>query len=128
MAEIEEMKNRITGVFSSMIQANDKIREYALEEEQAIFELSELNIKLDRIELTHLESILSEYTEENKPKYKNEREREIALSKKLLEDTDYIALSDKKKDLGRKLGNAKIEKEHLKNQFEIWKSVTGAWR
>ena len=122
---MEDMKDTITGLIGCMQRTNDEIKKYSLQEQEAIEELSLLNQQMDKKELQYGEMVRGEFDSNGKPKHKNEEERNIAKNKLLMQDVDYVAWVDKKKDAGRKMGTARIEREYLLRQFSMWGMILG---
>jgi len=119
----EEKKELLVEFVVAKQNANNKIREHALREQDLIYELMDLNEKINAVEMRVLDSISRDNFADGKPKYRNETERDIEKLKRLSADIGYRDLKERKHKAGKELGTTKIEKEYLERQLTIWNSL-----
>jgi len=128
-----QVKDELVAFITAMQACNDKIRELARMEMQQVEQLGEMNEAVAKRELVHKDQIAGEYVQvkdakgalKPAPHFKNEEQREIELQKRLALDVEYRAVKDRRRDIGRALGNSKIEREYKERQLKIWRSLVG---
>jgi len=98
----------------------EAVRKKILSLKQDEAKISEI-LKAKEVEMK--KEIISAVDEEGKKIYKNETEREVALSRKMREDIDYVGLKDELKDTKKKKEEMLIRLETLKDWMEFYKTI-----
>lgn len=121
--DLKEFAAQKADYISTMHKNNDLIRDYALKEQESIEELIKVNEKMELIEIFETDKIVNAVKEDGKQKYTNDTQRKSALFVVLQDHAEYQDLKNKKRELGRNMGLAKIEKEYTERKLRIMEKI-----
>lgn len=121
--DLKEFAAQKADYISTMHKNNDLIRDYALKEQESIEELIKVNEKMELIEIFETDKIVNAVKEDGKQKYTNDTQRKSALFVVLQDHAEYRDLKNKKRELGRNMGLAKIEKEYTERKLRIMEKI-----
>jgi len=121
--DLKEFAAQKADYISTMHENNAKIRDYALKEQESIEELIKVNEKMELIEIFETDKIVNAVKEDGKQKYTNDTQRKSALFVVLQDHAEYQDLKNKKRELGRNMGLAKIEKEYTERKLRIMEKI-----
>lgn len=114
------MSNTVPEFICDMMKINDEIKTRKILLSDLYQKLEETETEVKRQEATVMD-LITEETENGKPKYSNADKRNAEMKIRLSSDVLYAESKNRLAELKKTISSSTIELDHLSRQFDIYK-------